>query len=178
MLHQLVMMSLLMNSNNGRRITNNAGIGSPSSYVYRHWYEPTKDSEDDIDNGVDVDKHDTNNHILSSVMDIFNNEIGDSVRDEDELLSSIYQDILNPVIKETVKRKKESNSVNAMPNNEYIDKNPANRVFSTMLTPKTQKRVGQGISRLLSSIPHYQALLQYVVYIIGGTIVMSLPALG
>ena len=154
-------------------------IGSPSSYVYKHWYEATDDSDDTLG----VEKHDTNNHILSSIMDIFNTEIGNTEA-EDDLLSSIYQDILNPVIKETVKRKNHLNTkykktlTRNKNMNEKESMKPVKRIFSTMLTPRTQEKVEQGISTLVSSIPHYQALLQYVVYIIGGTVVLSLPALG
>ena len=54
---------------------------------------------------------------------------------------------------------------------------PTNNILSNILSPKTQKKVGEGISIIQSAIPNYQILLLYVVYIIGGMIVMSLPGL-
>ena len=116
---------------------------------------------------------------------------------EDDLLSSIYEDIMDPVIKESIKRKKHSTIIRDLEQEEgekYVNYGeeiltatqkikekeglgPTNNIFSNILSPKTQKKVGEGISIIHSAIPNYQILLLYVVYVIGGTLVMSLPAL-
>ena len=166
---RLVMLSLVISSNSGRSFMPDSA--SPSTYVYNYWYQAA--------DGEDVGTDGTGDNILASVTDIVNSN-------DDHLLSSIYQDILEPVINETVKRKKPTQNNYEKPvgvtRNEIIQEkgslNPSNTIFADMITPKTQKKVRQGISKLTSAIPHYQALIQYVVYIIGGTVVMSLPALG
>ena len=183
MLLQLVMISL-MSIIEGRTLTPGyRELGSPSSYVFKHWYDPAADSGGNNYATDNVEKQDINNHILSSVLHIFNIDIRNAGLQQDDLLSSIYEDILDPVIKETVERKKQSNTdvknvtrTQTIKEKEFLTQE--NTIFSNMLTPETQKKVNQGISILMSSIPNYQVLLGYVVYIIGGTIVMSLPALG
>jgi hypothetical protein len=145
-------------------------------------------------NTDNVEKYD----ILSSVLDIFNSDRMHNMNkhsQEGDLLSSIYEDILNPVTKESIERKKQSTRIrdSAQVDNEkypYYGEEigtqkvkekeglgPKNNIFSNILSPKTQKKVGKGISIIHSAIPNYQILLLYVVYVIGGTLVMSLPAL-
>ena len=93
----------MINMNTGRTvISSNREHTSPSSYVFYHWYDPPVDSDADID-ATDTDKvakHDTNTNIMSSVLHIFNSDMmNNGDREEHDLLSSIYEDILDPVIK-------------------------------------------------------------------------------
>ena len=117
--------------------------------------------------------------------------------DEDDLLSSIYEDILDPVIKESIERKKHSTRIRdsvQVDDQKYVNNEgdiwtatqkikekeglgPTNNILSNILSPKTQKKVGEGIQIIHSAIPNYQILLLYIVYVIGGTVVMSLPGL-
>ena len=111
--------------------------------------------------------------------------------------TSIYEDILDPVIRESIKRKKQSTSIRdsaqqddekylnnreiiwtgALKIKEKESLGQTNNILSNILSPKTQKKVGEGIQIIHSAIPNYQILLLYIVYVIGGTVVMSLPGL-
>ena len=196
---QLVIIIVMITKTTGRIVMSSYGEhSSPSSYVYHHWYDPTVESEDDND---DTDTYNVaEDDILSSVLDIFNSDRMQNMKKdskEDDLLSSIYEDIMDPVIKESIKRKKHSTIIRDLEQEEgekYVNYGeeiltatqkikekeglgPTNNIFSNILSPKTQKKVGEGISIIHSAIPNYQILLLYVVYVIGGTLVMSLPAL-
>ena len=140
--------------------TGNFEMHQPSSYAISQWYDPS--------------------NVLSSVREIYHRQVS-----EDDLLSSIYNDILHPVIKESVKRKKENVKTKIEAANKYYErlrvkslkeKQSERNIMSNFMSLRTQQRVGKGFSILRSSVPHYQALLKYLVYIIGGTLVMSLPA--
>ena len=104
---------------------------------------------------------------------------------------------MDPVIRESIKRKKQSTSIrdSAQQDDEkYLNNREiiwtgalkikekeglgqTNNILSNILSPKTQKKVGEGIQIIHSAIPNYQILLLYIVYVIGGTVVMSLPGL-
>ena len=103
----LVIISAMTNISAGRTlIPGNTENNLTSSYAFYHWYDPAVDRDEDND-ATDTDKvtkHDTNTNIMSSVLHIFNN--GD--REKDDIFSSIYEDILEPVIKESIKRKEHS----------------------------------------------------------------------
>ena len=198
MVLQLVIIIVMINVNTGRTVmASYREHRSPTAYVFRHQYDHAVESEDDNDDDTNTDNI-ANYDILSSVLDIFNSERMQNKKkysQEDNLLSSIYEDILDPVIKESIERKKQSTRIKdsaQVDDEKYLNYGEeigthkikekdgsglTNDIFSNILSSKTRKKVGKGISIIHSAIPNYQILLLYVVYVIGGTLVMSLPAL-
>ena len=169
--------------NTGRTVMSSYGEhSSNSSYVFHHWYDPTEESDDYNEDDTYTDNV-ANYDILSSVLDIFNSDRmqkKNKYSEEEDLIFSIYEDILDPVIKESIKRKKQRTRIRASTqvDNETYQKygeeiatqkikekeglGPKNNIFSNILSPKTQKKVGEGISIIHSAIPNYQILLLYV----------------
>ena len=120
----LVIISISVSQINGRTLL--AGYALPSSYASFHWYDPAMDNNVDTTNN-EVTNHDTNTNILSSVLhqivksDMIDSDGDDNIKhapgqynwleggEAEGLLTSIYEDILDPVIKESIQRKEQSN---------------------------------------------------------------------